>query len=264
VLAVLCGCVSDPRTDAPLSRLTNEPSLRADAQQLLVPGEVCTYSVAWGGVLPVGRVEYRLHRIASREGTFLAYEGITEPALRVDAFLKSAGTIRTLADPETFLPVSSFWVAADEDPHIRVAHFDQQRRVAVSGKIASDFIQVREIRGGPLFDPLSAIFFGRVVDVTPGKELRAIMVEGTTVNLMTVRHRGTGHVVFKGQQIPCTKISLRTDVLNDEGELTGEDPWNDLVAWVGEIPGRPLMRVAGKVRFGTIALKLAKRTVPER
>jgi len=264
VLAGLCGCVSDPRTAAPLSRLTTKPSLREDAQQILVPGEVCTYGVAWGGILPVGRVEYRLGKLLSDEGTFLVYEGITEPALRVDAFLKSAGTIRTLADPETFLPVSSFWVAADEDPHIRVAHFDQEGGSGVSGKIASDFLQVREIKGGPLFDPISSIFYGRVADVTPGKELRAIMVEGTTINLMTVPHKGTGYVAFEGQRIPCTKISLRTDALNDQGELTGEDPWNDLVAWVGEIPGRPLMRIAGKVRFGTIALKLAKRTVPER
>ena len=261
-LVLLCGCVSDPETDAPFSRLTTDVSLRADAHDVLVPGEVCTYGVAWGGILPVGRVEYRLGRIETEEGTFLVYEAITEPALAVEAFLQSAGTIRTLADPKTFLPVSTPWVAANKDPHTRTAWFDQENGVGISGKIASDFLQVREIRGKPMFDPIGAIFFGRVVALTPGDEMRALMVEGTSLNLMTVRHAGSAHVIFKGQRILCTKVSLRTDRLNDQGELAGGDPWNDLVAWVAEAPGRPIMRIAGKIRFGTISLKLAERTLP--
>lgn len=262
VCALCVGCGSGPETEAPSSRLVTEMPLRADARDTLIPGEVCTYGVSWAGILPVGRIEYRYDEIETAEGRFLVFEGITEPVLAVEAFLKSAGTIRTLADPETFLPVSSFWVTANADPHTRTTWFDQKNGVAFAGKWASDFIQTREVRGKRMLDPLGTIFYGRVVDIAEDSEIRVLMVEGATVHLLTVRHAGHEHIVFKGERIPCTKVSLRTDRFGDDGELIEEEPWNDLVAWVGEVPGRPLMRISGKVRYGQMVLKLAERKLP--
>ena len=260
--AGLAACAGGVQTEAPSSRLVTEMPLRADARDTLIPGEVCVYGVSWAGILPVGRIEYRYDQIDTEEGRFLLFEGITEPVLAVEAFLKSAGTIRTLADPETFLPVSSFWVTANADPHTRTTWFDQENEVALAGKWAKDFIQYKEVRGKRILDPLGTIFYGRVVEISPGDEIRVLMIEGAGVHLLTVRHAGSEHIVFKGDPVPCTRVSLRTDRLGDDGELIGEEPWNDLVAWVAEIPGRPIMRISGKVRFGQMVLKLADRRLP--
>ena len=120
------GCAGGLDAEAPSSRLVTDMPLRADARSVLIPGETFTYGVSWGGVLPVGRVEYSYDEIETEEGKLLVFSGVTEPLLRIKAFLRAAGTIRTLADPETFLPVSTFWVTADDDPHTRTIWFDQK------------------------------------------------------------------------------------------------------------------------------------------
>lgn len=263
VLMVLsAGCTSGPEAQAPSSRLLTDMPLRADAHDVLIAGEVCTYGVSWAGILPVGRIEYSYDEIETDEGKLLVFEGLTEPVLAVEAFLKSSGTIRTLADPETFLPVSSFWVTAASDPHTRTTSFDQEAGVAIAGKWTSDFIQITEVRAERMLDPLSSIFYGRLVRLEPDSEIRVVMVEGTDVHLMTVRHAGEEHIVFEGESVPCTKVSLRTDRIGEDGELIDEEPWNDLIAWVAETPGRPIMRISGSVRFGSLVMKLASRTLP--
>lgn len=257
------GCAGGLDAEAPSSRLVTDMPLRADARSVLIPGETCTYGVSWGGVLPVGRVEYSYDEIETEEGKLLVFSGVTEPLLRIKAFLRAAGTIRTLADPETFLPVSTFWVTADDDPHTRTIWFDQKAGVAFAGKWTRKFVQAAEIRGKNMLDPIGAIFYGRVVLIDPESEIRVLMVEGARVHLMTIRHAGEEHIMFKGERVPCTKVSLRTDRLRDDGTLIDEKPWNDLVAWVAEIPGRPIMRISGKLKSGSVALKLAARTLPE-
>ena len=257
------GCAGGPDAEAPSSRLVTDMPLREDAGTVFVPGESSVYGVSWAGVLPVGRVEYTYDEIETEEGKLLVFGGLTEPLLRVKAFLRSAGNIRTLADPKTFLPVATFWVTADDAPHTRTTWFDQDAGVAFAGKWTKKFVQAAEIRGKHMLDPIGAIFYGRIVRIEPDSEIRVLMIEGATVHLMTVRHAGAEHLMFKGERIPCTKVSLRTDRIREDGTLVDEKPWNDLVAWVGEIPGRPIMRIAGSLRFGTVVLKLASRTVPE-
>ncbi|MAG58761.1 MAG: hypothetical protein CMJ83_20935 [Planctomycetes bacterium] len=258
------GCSSGPESEAPGSSLVTEIPLRADAHEILVPGEESYYGISWAGLLPVGRIVYRYDEVETKEGRFLVYEGITEPLLSVEAFLKSAGTIRTLADPKTFLPVTSFWVTANKSPHKRTTVFDQEKGIALAGKWADGLLQYREVKGIRMMDPLGIIFYGRLVKLPDdGSEIRVMMIEGSHQHLMTVRHAGEEALMFHGQRVQCTKVSLRTDRLDDNGELIVEKPWNDLVAWVAETPNRPILRISGNVRFGSMVLKLAKRTVPE-
>lgn len=264
VLALAAGlgaCAGAPDAAPPAARDGTELSLREDAAAILSPGEECVYGVAWGGFLPVGRVIYRTGETTGSEGRYLVYQGITEPAAFVAAFLDAGGTTEVLADPKTLLPRSAFWITANpEDPVSRAVAFDRAENRAWTAKWSQSRSDARTVTGDPLVDPLSAIWLARAAEWPEDRDLRLFVVEGDDLHLMSLRPDGNEDLKFEEKLVPCTRLAVRTWRLREDGTPEGDEPGNSLFVWIATIEGRPILRMSGKTVFGTVALRLARWT----
>jgi len=150
------------------------------------------------------------------------------------------------------------WTTAEtEDPQIRSVDFRQDEHWARSVKYTSQWIVQRTVRGPRIHDPVSAIFLSRVMVIPEGDdEVRLLLCEGENVHLMTIRDAGQDVLTFEGREIPCSRLSLRTDRIDDDGKFIDEEPWNSLFVWIAETPARPILRMSGKTRFANVTLVL--------
>ena len=258
-LVWLASCAQAPEEVPPLERLTTEVPLIA-RDDILAPGETCVYRVSWG-ILPVGEVTYTLRNVSTTAGELMELTAVTRPSAFLKVFLRVSGTSRSLIDPATFLPLASLWTTTDgEVAQVRSIDFRQEEAEAFSVKYAPDWQVMRHVRGSGLRDPLSAVYLARLLVVPEeGEEIRFVIVEGRNTHLMTVRGAGRTTGRYLGRDVPCSKLAIRTDRIDEDGRFMDEQPWNNFFAWVAETPHRPLLKMSGKTLYARVTLTLSHR-----
>lgn len=260
--SLLVGCVGTPAESVPTSLEKTPFTLRDDAARILVGGETLDYAVAWGGFLPVGRVVYRTSMLDSPEGPVFAIRAETLPSAFVSAFLDAGGNSEVLLDPRSYRPLAAAWTTANpEDPVIRAAWFDRNEARVLTGKVTRGGVSVRAFPDEGFLDPLSTLFLARVIAFRESEEVRLPVVEGSDRHVMILAAEGEEELAHEGGKVRCRKIAVRTHRLAADGSLAEQEPGNSLYAWIAEIEGRPVLRMAGRTVFGRVSLRLAERTV---
>lgn len=259
---LLPGCVGTPDESVPTALDRTPFRVRGDAASILVGGEELCYGVAWGGFLPVGRVVYRTESLATPEGPLFVIRAETLPSALVSAFLDAGGTSEVLLDPGTWRPRAASWTTANpDDPVIRAAWFDHVEARVFTGKVTRGRVSVRAFPDEGFLDPLSTLFLARIIEFQDGEEVRLRVVEGSDRHVMILVDEGEEELVHEGKKIACRRLAVRTHRLTETGDLAETEPGNSLFAWIAEIEGRPVLRMAGRTVFGKVSLRLAQRLV---
>jgi hypothetical protein len=261
-LLALPACVSTPTVAPPRAIAVTSLPLQPNVAEILPDGEETSYKVAFG-IITVGELTYRVAHVAEGGSQLLRLESQTQASAWLSAFLKIGGVTRSYVDRATLLPSSYYWITAEkDDPLIRTASFDHAAGRVHAASYQQKCITTRTIRGQDIHDPVSAILliraidFGRVPD-----ELRLYLVEGTDLHLMTLRCEGRETLDADEGCRQARRISLRTDRLDCNGNLTGEEPYNMLNMWIDEQIPNAIVKIEGRVGGSKLKLALKHRVV---
>jgi hypothetical protein len=262
-LVFLPACVSTPKLPPPRAAAVTTLPLEQDVGSILQDGEETVYKVS-KGILTVGEVTYRVSHVDEGGASLLRLESQTQASAWLAAFVDIGGTTYSYVDRATLLPSSYYWVtSAKDDPLIRTASFDHATGRVFASSYQQKCLTTRVIRGQEIHDPVSAIMLPRVLDFSGvTDEIRFYVVEGVELHLMTVRLQER-EILDPGE--PCAiatrRIALRTDRLDCNGGMIGEDPYNSLLLWVAEAPPHQVVKIEGSVGGTTLKLALKKRSV---
>jgi Protein of unknown function (DUF3108) len=262
-LLILPACVSTPTVAPPRAVAVTSLPLQPNVGEILPDGEETSYKVAFG-IITVGELTYRVAHVHEGGAELLRLESQTQASAWLSAFLKIGGVTRSYVDRATMLPSSYYWITAEkDDPLIRTASFDHAGGRVFASSYQQKCLTTRTIKGQDIHDPVSAILLIRAIDFsrTPGEQLRLYLVEGTDLHLMTLKLEGR-EVLDADEGCRATrKISVRTDRLDCNGNLTGEEPYNMLLMWIEEQPPNAIAKIEGRVGGSKLKLALKHRVV---
>jgi hypothetical protein len=261
-LATLPACVSTPKVAAPRAVAVTSLPLEPNVAEILPDGEETAYKVVFG-FITVGEIIYRVAHVREGGADLLRLESQTQASAWLSAFLKIGGTTRSYVDRTTLLPSSYYWITAEkDDPLIRTASFDHLKGLVHAASYQNKGIMTRTISGQDIHDPVSAILLIRAIDFARvPEELRLYLVEGTDLHLMTLRLEGREVLDADEGCRAVKRIALRTDRLDCNGNLTGEEPYNLLLMWIEEQVPHAIVKIEGRVGGSKLKLGLKHRVV---
>ena len=265
-LAFLVGCAGADAPQAEVHSTVAEALLpiRDNWREILTDGEALTYGITWSGILPVGRVTYTYAMRSTLDGDLIRLEGITEPALRVDAFLEASGRIRTWVDPETWTPLTTEWHTAEDVPLVRSIYFDQGSGEQVATVRTDERASLYRTKPGRVLDPILSVYLARLVAMEPGDSKIALVHVGHEIQQMDLRCVKRTQLRHDKQPEPCLLMTLKTRSLNSDGTVDEDaELQGDLKIWVAESPRRPVLRISGSIPFGSLVLRLGDHHIPE-
>jgi hypothetical protein len=262
-LALGFGCASSPTTPSPDSALATPLPRRVDAPLVFVDGETTEYDVFFGP-LRVGSLRYRTTAVSCDGRPAFELEGTTRPVSLFAPFFKAAGTMRTIVSTSDYRPIVASWTTrGTNSPRARLVAFDADAVRATT--FEPEWTMSRVSRAPEAFDPQSAMFLLRALELPPPNEERRLLVfEGADPHLLTIRSEGSELVRLRpgDDELPALLVTLRDDRLELDGSLSKRPPVNELGVWLKDSPARPILKIEGRTPFGSVSIVLREPEAP--
>ena len=118
--------------------------------------------------------------------------------------------------------------------------------------------------GGPLLDPITALFSLRTVKLKPGAALRMRVVNGTSMMLVEAKVMGFERIFVDGKAHDTVKVEGTGRKIRDDGVLWPNKAPRHLAIWFTRDSTRIPVRVEGDTRFGKIVALLTSYKAPRR
>ena len=63
------------------------------------------------------------------------------------------------------------------------------------------------------------------------------------------------------REVPCAKLAVRTDRIDEAGKRVDEEPWNNLFVWIQKDAPRSILKISGDTPFARVNVTLRERRI---